>query len=146
LAVSNNALVDGHYIGRQVAVVRGLSGMATAALQQRLARALFRFGQIGEIDAPKIHAPIGECHAVNVCVFIGADLSHDPALDLFARLFVADDEFLLGRQLVRGDNSSTVAAEHDGLGALGEDPAFQVASNESDSDLLGNASTATCAV
>src|SRR5689334_3064085 len=127
-------------------MVRGFSRMATAALQQRLARALFRFGQIGEVDTPKIHILIEECHTVNVCVFIGADLSYDAALDFLARLFAADDEFLLGRQLKRRDNSGTVAAKHDGFGALGEDPALQVASDESNSDLFWNASTATGAV
>ena len=39
-----------------------------------------------------------------------------------------------------------MAAEYDSFGLLGKDAAFDVAAKETDSKLLGNASTATCAV
>ncbi len=105
-----------------------------------------RFRAHGNCCTPKIGAAVQKRDAIDVGVAVRADLADDAGLDFLVRSFVANDEFLLGVELVRGDNSGAVAAEHNSFAELGKDAAFHVASDESDSGLFGNASTATCAV
>ena len=122
------------------------SRLATAAFQESFAGQLFRFRQVGEIDVPEVDGAVQKRDAIDVGIAFRADLADDAGLDLLVGRLAAHDEFLFGGELVGRDNPRAMAAEDDGFGPLGEDAAFPIASEQIDSDLLGNASTATCAV
>src|ERR1700740_1543315 len=120
--------------------------MAVAALNQRLAGLLLAFRQIRELDTPEIYLGVEEGDTVDISVAAGANLSNHASLDFLVGLLAANHKFLLGGEFVRRLDAGTMTAEKDGLGTLGEHAPLDVAADESDSDLFGNAATATCAL
>src|SRR6266849_1061882 len=82
-------------------------------------------------------------NAINIVVAGRGELAHHAHFHLFAGIHGANNDLLFGGELVLREDACAVAAEHHGLGLLGEDAPFDIASNQKDSELFGNAAAAT---
>ena len=83
---------------------------------------------------------IEEGDAIGVLALLRADLADDADVSFLVALRPAKDKVLFGGELMAGKNARAVKAEKDGGSGLGKDFAVQVAPDEEDGDLLGDAS------
>ncbi len=94
------------------------------------------------MDVPEDEIWIDESDAVGVDTGVGADLTDDADFGFFVAVGDAKDEFLFGRELMRGDDAGAVKAEEDGLCRLRENLAIQIAADEEDGKFIRNAAAA----
>src|SRR5580704_7807719 len=109
----------------------GFAFFAVSAFQRQAAGFLILFRNGGKVDAPKVGgAGIGEGHAVGVGLAFGTDAANDADQSFFVGIEVANDNFLLGGELIGGNDARAVAAEEDGFGHFREAFAIHVASGQ----------------
>src|ERR1700676_2321313 len=121
----------------------GFAFFATAAFEVHTARFLFLFGEGGKVDAPKVDiGVIHKSHAVSVDFAFRTDAADNANESFFVGVEIADDDFLLGGELIGGNDASAVAAEEHGFGHFREAFAIHVASGQKDSELFGDAAAA----
>src|SRR3984957_20991356 len=121
----------------------GFAFFATAAFQQHAASFFVLFRNGGKVDAPKVdRAGIQESHAVGVGLAFGTDAADNADQGFFVGIEVANDNFLLGGELIGGSDAGSVAAQKDGLGHFRKAFAVHVASGQKDSPLFRKAAAA----
>jgi hypothetical protein len=116
--------------------------LATGAGEREKAELPFHGADRGEVDFPKIEVLVKEGNAVRVATVLLAELADDANVGFLVALRPAEDEFLLGGELVAGEEAGAVKAEEDGGGGLGKDLAVQVAPDEEDGDFFRDATAA----
>jgi len=141
-AEAENALVGGADVGFGAGVVHLFESLAVAADEGEKAQLSLRGADQRKVNFPEIEVGIEEGDAVGVVPVLGTHLADDANFGFLVALRPAKDKLLFGRELVAGEDASTVKAEEDGGGVLGEDFAAEVAPDEEDGDFLGNASAA----
>ena len=95
-----------------------------------------------KVDFPEIEIGIEEGNSIGVLAVLLADVADNADIGFFVALGPAEDELLLGRELVAGEEAGAVKAEEHGGGVLGKDFAVQVAPDEEDGNFFRNASSA----
>src|ERR1700722_4940850 len=124
-------------------MLHGFAFFATAAFQQHAASFFVLFRNGGKVDAPKVdRAGIQESHAVGVGLAFGTDAADNADQGFFVGIELANDNFLLGGELIGGSDAGSVAAQKDGLGHFRKAFAVHVASGQKDSHLFRNAAAA----
>lgn len=142
LAEANDAFVDHEDVRFRLGLVHGLLLLATATLEQGTPGQFFGFGGRGEVGLPKIGVLVEKRSAVSVKIGLVADLADDADDGFFVRVEVAEDDFLFGAELIFGDDARAVTAEDHCLCHLGKALAIDVASDQKDRELFGNAAAA----
>jgi len=138
-AETEQAFIGGEEDGFRAAVVQLLDGFAGAARERDEALLDFGGSERGEFGSPKIELGIDESQAVGVDAVGGAHLADDADGGFGVAIGAAEDELLLGRKLVMGNDAGAVEAEEDGVGGLGENLAIKIAADQDDGDFLRDA-------
>lgn len=138
-AESDNAPAGSADIRFETGIVDLFERFARGAHETEEAQLSFHSANRGKLEAPEVEIGIEEGHAVGVNPFVRTDVADDADFCFFVVLRPAKKEFLLGRQLMPGEDASAMQAEKDGLGGLGEHTAVEIAPDQEDGDFLGDA-------
>ena len=142
LAVAKDAIVGGADVGFDAGVVDFFERVTRGADERDEAELLFRVGDRRKVDFPEIESLIEEGDAVGVEMALSANVTDDADVGFLVFFGPAEDELLLGRELVAGEDAGAVKAEEDGGGALGEHAAIQIGTDEEDGDFFRDAGRA----
>jgi hypothetical protein len=132
LAEAYDAFVSGTNIRFKAGVVDFFERFAGIADEREKAQFAFHCADRRELELPKINVGIDESHAVGVQIIVSPKLADDADFRFFIAFRPAEDEFLLGRKFVPGQDARAVEAENDGPGVLRENLAAQIVSDKED--------------
>ncbi len=141
-AEAHDAVVGGADVSFHAGVVDFFERLANRPGQRERAHFALELADGRKIHFPKIEIGIDESDAVGVNAVVRANLADDADLGFLVAIGPAQDEFLLRRELVLGEDAGAVEAEDDGVGALGKDGASQIVADEEDGKFLRDASSA----
>jgi hypothetical protein len=142
-ARAKDTVVGGEDVRFDAGVVDFFESMAGATDEGKKAELHFHGADGREIDFPEIEIFVEEGDAVSVLAGLLAQVADHADFGFLVSFGPAKDELLLRREFVAGENAGAMKAEEDSGGGLGEDAAIQIAADEEDGDMFGDAATAT---
>lgn len=139
LAEAHDAFARGAHIGFDSRIVNFFERAAGVARERNHSHFAFEITDGRKLDPPKIEFGVDKGHTVGVIAVAAAKLADDADFRFSVAFGTAEDEFLLGRKFVFGEDAGAVKTEDDGLGALGKNFAVQIVTDQNNWNFLRDA-------